>query len=117
MATHYSCSACCTGSADLCVCETDACTRQWEMMEECSCTDGRHGGAAPVLRVTDSNGNILVDGDSVILIKDLTLRGTSQVIKRGTKAKGIRLTESPEEIDCRIDGTAIVLRTEFVKKL
>jgi len=99
------------------VCETDACTRQWEMMEECSCTDGRHGGAAPVLRVTDSNGNILVDGDSVILIKDLTLRGTSQVIKRGTKAKGIRLTESPEEIDCRIDGTAIVLRTEFVKKL
>lgn len=99
------------------VCETDGCAHQWEMLQECDCGDGLHGGAAEALVVKDANGNVLANGDSVSLIKDLTLRGTSQVIKRGTKVKGIRLTESPEEIDCRIEGQAIVLRTEFVKKL
>ena len=66
--------------------------------------------------VKDSNGNILSDGDSVTVIKDLKVRGSSDVIKRGTMVKNIRLTEDPAEIDCRVNKTAMVLRTEFVKK-
>jgi len=68
------------------------------------------------MEVKDSNGNILADGDSVILTKDLKVRGSSQVIKRGTKVKNIRLTEDPDEVDCKINGSSIVLRTEFLKK-
>jgi protein PhnA len=66
--------------------------------------------------VKDSNGNILQDGDSVTVIKDLKVRGSSEVIKRGTMVKNIRLTDDPAEIDCRVNKTAMVLRTEFVKK-
>ena len=66
--------------------------------------------------VKDSNGTILQDGDSVTVIKDLKVRGSSDVIKRGTMVKGIRLTDDPAEIDCRVNKTAMVLRTEFVKK-
>ena len=68
------------------------------------------------MEVKDSNGNILNDGDSVTVIKDLKVRGSSDVIKRGTMVKGIRLTDDPAEIDCRVNKTAMVLRTEFVKK-
>ncbi len=68
------------------------------------------------MEVKDSNGNILADGDSVTVIKDLKVRGSSDVIKRGTMVKGIRLTDDPAEIDCRVNKTAMVLRTEFVKK-
>lgn len=114
---HYYCPGCAQRVTDMSVCETEGCTHQWEMMTACDCTDDTHGATAPGTKVTDCHGNPLQDGDSVTLIKDLTLRGTSQVIKRGTKVKGIRLTDSPEEIDCRINGTGIVLRTEFVKKL
>ena len=64
----------------------------------------------------DSNGNLLNDGDSVTLIKDLKVRGSSDVLKRGTMVKNIKLTDDPAEIDCRINKTAMVLRTEFVKK-
>lgn len=64
----------------------------------------------------DSNGNELKDGDSVQLIKDLKLRGSSSVYKRGTVVKNIRLTDSPDEIECRMRKTTIVLRTEFLKK-
>lgn len=64
----------------------------------------------------DSNGNELCDNDSVTLIKDLKVRGTSIVLKRGTKVKSIRLTEDPEEVDCRIEGTSYVLKTCFLKK-
>ncbi|MBF6608821.1 MAG: alkylphosphonate utilization protein [Flavobacterium sp.] len=66
--------------------------------------------------VKDSNGNILADGDSVTVIKDLKVKGSSDVIKRGTMVKNIRLTDDPAEIDCRVNKTAMVLRTEFVKK-
>jgi protein PhnA len=68
------------------------------------------------MEVKDSNGNLLQDGDSVTVIKDLKVRGSSDVIKRGTMVKGIRLTDDPAEIDCRVNKTAMVLRTEFVKK-
>ena len=64
----------------------------------------------------DSNGNILNNGDSVQLIKDLKLKGTSSTFKRGTVAKNIKLTDSPAEIECRFGKTTIVLRTEFLKK-
>lgn len=66
--------------------------------------------------VKDSNGTVLADGDSVTVIKDLKVKGSSMVIKRGTKVKSIKLTEDPEEVDCRIDGTSIVLKTCFLKK-
>lgn len=64
----------------------------------------------------DSNGAELQDGDAVTVIKDLKVRGSSMVIKRGTKVKSIRLTENPEEVDCKIDGSGIVLKTCFLKK-
>ena len=64
----------------------------------------------------DSNGTELQDGDSVTVIKDLKVKGSSMVIKRGTKVKSIRLTENPEEVDCKIDGSSIVLKTCFLKK-
>lgn len=65
--------------------------------------------------VKDSNGNLLNDGDSVTLIKDLKVKGSSVVLKRGTKVK-IRLTDDPDEVDCKTDKGAFVLRTEFLKK-
>ncbi|MFR9650270.1 MAG: zinc ribbon domain-containing protein YjdM [Rikenellaceae bacterium] len=64
----------------------------------------------------DSNGAELLDGDSVTVIKDLKVRGSSMVIKRGTKVKSIRLTDNPEEVDCKIDGSSIVLKCCFLKK-
>lgn len=65
----------------------------------------------------DSNGTILNDGDSVTVIKDLKVKGSSITIKRGTKVKNIRLTDDPEEVDCRVEKMSIVLRTEFLKKI
>ena len=64
----------------------------------------------------DSNGAELLNGDAVTVIKDLKVRGSSMVIKRGTKVKSIRLTENPEEVDCKIEGSSIVLKTCFLKK-
>jgi protein PhnA len=69
------------------------------------------------LVVKDANGNILKDGDSVVLIKDLKLKGTSTTLKVGTKVKNIRLCEGDHNIDCKIDGVgAIKLKSQFVKK-
>ncbi len=68
------------------------------------------------MEVKDANRNILKDGDAVKLIKDLKLKGTSTTIKRGTAVKNVRLTDNPDEIDCRINKMSVVLRTEFVKK-
>lgn len=64
----------------------------------------------------DSNGAELFDGDAVTVIKDLKVKGSSMVIKRGTKVKSIRLTEEPTEVDCKIEGSSIVLKTCFLKK-
>lgn len=66
--------------------------------------------------VKDAHGNVLADGDTVVLIKDLKLRGSSGVLKGGTKAKNIRLVEGDHEIDCRIDGSPMALKACFVKK-
>ena len=79
--------------------------------------DNEEGSSAAGAEVPkDSNGAELLDGDSVTVIKDLKVRGSSMVIKRGTKVKSIRLTENPEEVDCKIDGSSIVLKTCFLKK-
>ncbi|WP_028311231.1 zinc ribbon domain-containing protein YjdM [Derxia gummosa] len=67
--------------------------------------------------VRDANGTPLVDGDSVIVVKDLKVKGSSLVIKVGTKVKSIRLVEGDHDIDCKIDGVgAMSLKSEFVKK-
>ncbi|MCB9961271.1 MAG: zinc ribbon domain-containing protein YjdM [Hyphomonas sp.] len=67
--------------------------------------------------VRDSNGNPLADGDTVVVIKDLKIKGSSQVVKRGTKVKNIRLVDGDHDIDCRIDGIGQMgLKSEFVKK-
>lgn len=72
---------------------------------------------APVARVVkDAHGNALADGDTVALIKDLKLRGSSQVLKQGTKAKNIRLVDGDHEIDCKIEGSSMALKACFVKK-
>jgi len=69
------------------------------------------------MEVKDSNGSILADGDSVTVIKDLKVKGSSSVIKRGTVVKKIKLTDDADEVDCKINGTAIVLKTMFLKKI
>ena len=66
--------------------------------------------------IKDSNGNILKEGDSVTLIKDLKVRGSSNMLKRGTLVKNIRLTDSEEEIEGRVDKVQMVLKTCFLKK-
>lgn len=66
----------------------------------------------------DSNGNILQDGDTVTVIKDLKVKGSSSVVKVGTKVKNIRLIDEDHDIDCKIDGFgAMKLRSKFVKKV
>ena len=73
--------------------------------------------AEQALVVKDANGNILQNGDSVVTIKNLPVRGSSQSIKAGTKVRNIRLVDSDHNIDCKIDGFgAMALKSEFVKK-
>ncbi len=70
-----------------------------------------------MVEVRDAVGNLLSDGDQVTLIKDLTVKGAGQTLKRGTLIKSIRLTGDAQEIDCRFDGIkGLVLRAEFVRK-
>ena len=69
------------------------------------------------VEVRDAVGNLLADGDQVTLIKDLTVKGAGQTLKRGTLIKAIRLTGDAQEIDCKHDGIkGLVLRAEFVRK-
>lgn len=84
------------------------CAHEWDPKEAATLTDS--------LQVKDSNGNLLADGDDIILIKDLKLKGSSSVLKKGAKAKGIRLVEGDHEIDCKIDNMMIMLKACFVKK-
>ena len=69
------------------------------------------------LIVKDANGNVLENGDSVVVIKDLPVKGVSKSIKAGTKVKNIRLTDGDHNIDCKIDGFgSMALKSEFVRK-
>ena len=83
---------------------------------ECGHTwnEGENSGSDQIL---DANGVALADGDTVILVKNLKIKGSSQVIKQGTKVKGIRLQpDSDHNIGCKIEGSAMNLKSEFVKK-
>lgn len=73
--------------------------------------------AEPAAEVRDAVGNVLKDGDTVTVIKDLKVKGSSLVVKVGTKVKNIRLVDGDHDIDCRIDGIGSMgLKSEFVKK-
>ncbi len=91
----------------------DEASGEWVPASEAA---GATGGDDAVV-VRDAVGNILADGDQVTLIKDLTVKGAGQTLKRGTLIKSIRLTGDPQEIDCRYEGIkGLVLRAEFVRK-
>ncbi|QNQ09176.1 alkylphosphonate utilization protein [Sphingomonas alpina] len=93
----------------------DEASGEWISAADARTKAGADDGAATEVR--DSVGNLLADGDQVTLIKDLTVKGAGQTLKRGTLIKSIRLTGDPQEIDCRYDGIkGLVLRAEFVKK-
>ncbi len=86
------------------------CAHEWSGTAQAVAAD-----AAKVVR--DANGNVLQDGDTITVIKDLKVKGTSTVVKVGTKVKNIRLVEGDHDIDCKIDGYgAMKLKSEFVKK-
>ena len=91
----------------------DEATGEW-----ISAADAAQADSEPnSVEVRDSVGNVLADGDQVTLIKDLTVKGAGQTLKRGTLIKSIRLTGDAQEIDCKFDGIkGLVLRAEFVRK-
>jgi protein PhnA len=79
--------------------------------------DAGEAGGDEARVVKDAHGNVLQDGDSVTVIKDLKVKGSSLVVKVGTKVKNIRLVDGDHDIDCKIDGIgAMQLKSEFVKK-
>lgn len=111
MSTYPKCPKCSSEltyeDGDLFVCPE--CAHEWARQAE-ETTDERKV-------VTDANGNVLQDGDSVTVIKDLKIKGSSSVVKVGTKVKNIRLIDGDHDIDCKIDGIgAMQLKSEFVKK-
>jgi protein PhnA len=86
------------------------CAHEWPI-------DSENPGNGDGNVVNDAYGNVLNDGDSVTVIKDLKVKGSSLVVKVGTKVKNIRLVEGDHDIDCKIDGIgAMKLKSEFVKK-
>jgi protein PhnA len=88
------------------------CAHEWSP-DEAAAQDA--GEAARVWK--DAHGNILADGDTVTLIKDLKIKGSSSVVKIGTKVKNVRLVDGDHDIDCKIDGFGpMQLKSEFVKK-
>ena len=89
----------------------DEATGEWRPASELA------AASAAAVEVRDASGTLLQDGDSVTLIKDLKVKGAGQTLKQGTVIRTIRLTDNPEEIDCRHDAIkGLVLRTEFVRK-
>lgn len=85
------------------------CAHEW--------TQNSDSAAEDVQEIRDAHGNILQDGDTVTVIKDLKVKGSSLIVKVGTKVKNIRLVEGDHDIDCKIDGIgAMKLKSEFVKK-
>lgn len=88
------------------------CFHEWDPASEAAAASEE-----PSLRVLDSNGNELHNGDSVIVIKDLPVKGMPRPVKAGTKVKNIRLTDGDHNIDCKIEGFgAMGLKSEFVRK-
>lgn len=89
-----------------------------ECAHEWSTTDTADAASEGEKTIKDSVGNVLQDGDTVTVIKDLKVKGSSLVVKVGTKVKGIRLVDGDHDIDCKIDGIgAMKLKSEFVRKV
>ncbi len=90
----------------MCVCPE--CAHQWNPAEAATAQEDA---------VLDANGNVLQDGDTVVVVKGLKVKGASSMLKVGTKVKNIRLVDGDHNIDCKIDGFgAMKLKSEFVKK-
>lgn len=85
------------------------CGHEWSTTEEAPKEEAG-------LTARDAHGTPLADGDSVTVIKDLKVRGSSMVIKQGTLIKGIRIIEGDHDIDCKVNGTSLQLKSEFMKK-
>lgn len=101
-------------------CPECASTYTYEYEEMLLCPECGHEWSDKVVakQVVDANGNALNDGDTVTVIKDLKVKGSSLVVKVGTKVKNIRLVEGDHDIDCKIKGIgAMKLKSEFVKKI
>lgn len=95
------------------------CTFEWPQVEDTADTDGADAGDGVVRdAVRDANGNLLADGDAVILVKDLKVKGSSSSLKKGTKIKSIRLVDGADghNVDCKTDLGSILLKSEFLKK-
>lgn len=87
------------------------CAHEWTLNSETENSENQN-------MITDANGNVLNDGDNVTVIKDLKVKGSSSVLKIGTKVKNIRLVDGDHDIECKIDGFgAMKLKSEFVKKV
>lgn len=111
--------------SDLPACPQCGSTLTYEDPPNCICPECAHewprdvapAAAEAVAVVRDANGTPLQDGDTVVVIKDLKVKGASSVLKVGTKVKGIRLVDGDHNIDCRIEGIGQMgLKSEFVKK-
>lgn len=87
------------------------CGHEWSITQSAE-TDSN---AEPIIK--DSNGNILSDGDAVVLIKDLKVKGSSITLKMGTKVKSIRLVDGDHEVDCKTDMGQFMLKACFLKKI
>lgn len=110
------------------ICPKCGCEYSYEVQENCICPDcshewPKHAAAASSedledVVIRDANGVVLADGDTVAVIKDLKVKGSSSVVKVGTKVKNIRLVSGDHDIDCKIPGIgAMGLKSEFVKKV
>ena len=87
------------------------CGHEWTLNQEIKYNEEQR-------MIKDVNGNVLNDGDTIIVIKDLKVKGSSSVLKQGTKVKNIRLVDGDHDIDCKISGFgAMKLKSEFVKKI
>lgn len=86
------------------------CTHEWSLTDDTESTESERV-------IKDANGQVLRDGDTVTVIKDLKVKGSSSVVKVGTKVKNIRLVDGDHDIDCKIDGIGQMgLKSQFVKK-
>ena len=114
--THPACPQCgqenTNPDADQFICPD--CAHEWPQAAAAQADDEAAGDGV----VRDANGNLLQDGDAVILVKDLKVKGSSSTLKKGTKIKGIRLVDGADghNVDCKTDLGSMLLKSEFLKK-
>ena len=94
------------------------CALEWPQVADTADTDADAGDGVVRDAVRDANGNPLADGDAVILVKDLKVKGSSSTLKKGTKIKSIRLVDGADghNVDCKTDLGSMLLKSEFLKK-